>query len=438
MWFSVCACAPASYAQFLHERGPKSAGRDLDLLLKSEEITSRDPLIFDVDPAEKSRELKLQAQIRARLLHSSLPERLEWLMLDSERQFADRYPGSYRSISDLLTEAAGWVALWRRLDRSGRYRDRGQALSERIDFLLKAARNLRAEGRVVRDPELDSDDTKFEGAWVGGYEEPGTRRRVPVIYHPSAGFESASPVLPRGYDVSAQGFPKRVILSVNGVNTPLSVHFDHMRRLSDHYGAQVFGMHNSTRGLETDLLESTNQVFALSPIPMIHAEHATTRALADVLFAAVLRGEAFEVHASSQGALYVALAIERMKPRLGSALQKRLPEVMKVVTYGGASKRYPDGPAYTHFVNVHDPVPYYFGVSRLALSEAEFSKPWLRFEDSQGSDAFRFLEGIVGVGLSLLGALHPGDHSEIVALHWFPEKHWYEAHVVPGYLAHLR
>jgi len=72
--------------------------------------------------------------------------------------------------------------------------------------------------------------------------------------------------------------------------------------------------------------------------------------------------------AHSQGAIITSRALTDVKNRLmaedGMSRQdaERLMSNIKVETFGGASRRFPDGPQYVHYVNRNDGVPQAFGL----------------------------------------------------------------------------
>ena len=57
-------------------------------------------------------------------------------------------------------------------------------------------------------------------------------------------------------------------------------------------------------------------------------------------------------------------------------MQRTIPSMnrIRVVTYGGATRRYPDGPRYIHYLNRLDPIPWLFGVGALGAHPGQDAK----------------------------------------------------------------
>lgn len=179
------------------------------------------------------------------------------------------------------------------------------------------------------------------------------------LYPPGTPLELIEPVLP---DNGAAVIDR--VVQVNGIMTDLERHLGDMQALAN-TGASVIGIHNSTDGLGGDIREYFSDKMRIG-----QSQPVTT--LAELIYAAVSKGEELHLVGHSQGALMVSRALAIVHRRLcqeqwiDSESSSRAFEHLKIETYGGGAHEYIDGPQYVHVDNHLDPVPQLFGLGKLA------------------------------------------------------------------------
>lgn len=193
----------------------------------------------------------------------------------------------------------------------------------------------------------ESPDKRFDGQLVG------------------AGGETFAPGTPLG-DIPAvtpAGGPRNneTLIYVNGISTTVGGQANSLQAVADVTGSRVVGVHNATEGFGVDVLQSLGDKLDLGNNPAVDT-------LADTVYNELRAGRDVHLMAHSQGALITSRALQDVKNRLmledgvSQADAERMMNSIKVETFGGAARRYPDGPQYVHYVNRNDGVPQAFGL----------------------------------------------------------------------------
>jgi hypothetical protein len=164
------------------------------------------------------------------------------------------------------------------------------------------------------------------------------------------------------------GESKGLTVFVNGIGANPSGAAGEMQALANKSGNSVIGIYNATEGSIKDILQSAGDKFDIGKNP---ASDQLTKLIHDTLKS----GQPLHIAGYSQGGAIVDRAITDAKNQLmledgmskGDA--EKLLSKLTVETYAGAGSNFPDGPAYTHYVNRADIVPGLFGVG------APFSNP---------------------------------------------------------------
>jgi hypothetical protein len=148
------------------------------------------------------------------------------------------------------------------------------------------------------------------------------------------------------------------IYFVNGVAADVATHRAHLQSLAN-TGAEVVGIHDSTVNLASDVAQAARYKAYPDETPAVN----TTRQVIETHLA---EGKPLHLAGHSRGALVVARALEVTQMKLlethsPAEVAQRMSSIT-VETYGGASKEFPKGPRYYHFVNKVDAIPLSFGV----------------------------------------------------------------------------
>lgn len=176
-------------------------------------------------------------------------------------------------------------------------------------------------------------------------------------------------------------------LFVNGINTTLEEHMADVQQLGERIGQPLIGLHYGTSGeVKTDVRRALRE----RAVGMFGGRLATflksplIGTLAKQLQEALNRGEDPKIIAVSNGAFLVSQAIELLKRRLAKSNTEpeQVLQRVSLVTFGGASFTYPDGPKYTHHINTADPVPFVLGVADAGEVKASFDPTAEHFQDS--------------------------------------------------------
>lgn len=151
------------------------------------------------------------------------------------------------------------------------------------------------------------------------------------------------------------------LIYVNGIKTNVAGQANSLQAIADNTGSRVVGVHNATEGFGADVLQSLGDKLDIGNNPAVDT-------LADTVYNELRAGRDVHLMAHSQGALVTSRAMQDVKNRLmledgmtrGQA--EALLNNVRVETFGGAARRYPDGPQYVHYVNRNDGVPQAFGL----------------------------------------------------------------------------
>ena len=192
-----------------------------------------------------------------------------------------------------------------------------------------------------------SPDKQFDGQFVGANRQ---------TFSPNTPLSEIPAVIPRGGVRNDE-----TLIYVNGINTNVGGQANSLQAIADNSGSRVIGVHNSTEGFGTDVLQSLGDKLDIGNNPAVDT-------IADSVYNELKAGRGVHLMAHSQGAIITSRALQDVKNRLmledGMSRQsaERLMNNVKVETFGGASRRFPDGPQYVHYVNRNDGVPQAFGL----------------------------------------------------------------------------
>jgi hypothetical protein len=151
------------------------------------------------------------------------------------------------------------------------------------------------------------------------------------------------------------------LIYINGIRTNAAGQSGSLQAIADNTGSRVVGIHNATEGFGTDILQSLGDKLDIGNNPAVDT-------LADTVYGELRAGRDVHLLAHSQGALVTSRALQDVKNRLmlEDTMSRREAESLmgkiKVETFGGAARRYTDGPQYVHYVNRNDGVPQAFGL----------------------------------------------------------------------------
>lgn len=193
-------------------------------------------------------------------------------------------------------------------------------------------------------------DHKYDGHFVGADGK---------CYHPDTDWRDVPAVFPDN------GKPVwRSVVMVNGIMTDVALQSSDLQKMAN-TGCKVVGVHNATKGMMRDLAQCVGDKLDLKM-----ANNGATETVAQVIRTVLKHDEVepplFVGH--SQGALVLSNALSRAG--VDGSLKK-----LDVLTMGGASWSFPEGPKYKHFVNVFDAVPMGAGVGALSyFSSGEVSR----------------------------------------------------------------
>lgn len=153
----------------------------------------------------------------------------------------------------------------------------------------------------------------------------------------------------------------RTIVHVNGINTDVAGQQTSLQAIADQTGSRVIGIHNSTGGMVRDLGQSLGDKLDIG-------NNAAVDTLADTIYNELIAGREVDLMAHSQGAIISSRALTDVRNRLEleDGMSRQQAEALlgnvRAETFGGASRRFPDGPQYVHYVNRNDLVPMAFGL----------------------------------------------------------------------------
>ncbi|HEY0050732.1 MAG TPA: hypothetical protein VGB68_15670 [Pyrinomonadaceae bacterium] len=190
-------------------------------------------------------------------------------------------------------------------------------------------------------------DTNFDGHFVGANGQ---------TFSPDTALNDVPAVTPRGGVTNNE-----TLIYVNGIRTNVQGQLNSLQAIADQTGSRVVGVHNATQSSAADILQSLGDKLDIGSNPAVDT-------LADTVYNELRAGRDVHLLAHSQGAIITSRALQDVKNRLmaedGMSRRdaERLMSNIKVETFGGASRRFPDGPRYVHYVNRNDGVPQAFGL----------------------------------------------------------------------------
>lgn len=190
-------------------------------------------------------------------------------------------------------------------------------------------------------------DTDFDGHFVGAGGQ---------TFSPETRLSDVSAVTPRGGVTNNE-----TLIYVNGIRTNVQGQANSLQAIADQTGSRVIGVHNATQNSAVDILQSLGDKLDIGSNPAVDT-------LADTVYNELRAGRQVHLLAHSQGAIITSRALQDVKNRLmaedgmSRSEAERLMNNIKVETFGGASRRFPDGPQYVHYVNRNDGVPQAFGL----------------------------------------------------------------------------
>jgi hypothetical protein len=155
--------------------------------------------------------------------------------------------------------------------------------------------------------------------------------------------------------------PTETFLFVNGIGTTKDSQFHNLQQIADRTGGKVVGIHNSTEGMVTDLVQCVKDKLDKGRNPAVDS-------LADTVYSELKAGRSVHLMGHSQGGLITSRALKdvyrrlRIEDGLSKADTEKLLSKVNVETFGAAACTYPDGPNYVHYVNNKDLVPTLFGL----------------------------------------------------------------------------
>ena len=151
------------------------------------------------------------------------------------------------------------------------------------------------------------------------------------------------------------------LIYVNGIQTNVGGQAGSLQAIADNTGSRVIGVHNATGSLVGDIAQSLGDKLDIGNNPAVDT-------LADTVYNELRAGRDVHLLAHSQGAIITSRALQDVKNRLmlEDGMSRNNAEALmnniKVETFGGASRRFTDGPQYVHYVNRNDGVPQAFGL----------------------------------------------------------------------------
>jgi hypothetical protein len=195
--------------------------------------------------------------------------------------------------------------------------------------------------------EVAAPDKRFDGYFLGTGGQ---------TFAPATVLSEIPAVIPAGGTRNNE-----TLIYVNGIRTDIAGQANSLQAIADNSGSRVVGIHNATEGFGTDILQSLGDKLDIGRNPAVDT-------LADTLYNELRAGRGVHLLAHSQGALITSRALQDLKNRLmlEDGMSRReaenLMSSIKVETFGGAARRYTDGPQYVHYVNRNDGVPQALGL----------------------------------------------------------------------------
>jgi len=190
-------------------------------------------------------------------------------------------------------------------------------------------------------------DKQFDGHFVGANGQ---------TFAPDTPFGEIPAVTPYGGVRNNE-----TLIYVNGIQTNVGGQANSLQAIADNTGSRVIGVHNATGSFVGDIVQSLGDKLDIGNNPAVDT-------LADTVYNELRAGRDVHLMAHSQGAIITSRALQDVKNRLmledgmSRSQAEALMNNIKVETFGGASRRFTDGPQYVHYVNRNDGVPQEFGL----------------------------------------------------------------------------
>lgn len=196
-------------------------------------------------------------------------------------------------------------------------------------------------------PSENAPDTAFDGHFVGVNGQ---------TFSPNTPLRDVPAVTPRNGVTNNE-----TLIYVNGIRTDVGGQSNSLQAIADNTGSRVIGVHNATSSSVADIFQSLGDKLDIGNNPAVDT-------LADTVYNELRAGRDVHLLAHSQGAIITSRALQDVKNRLmledgmSRSQAENLLNNVKVETFGGASRRFPDGPQYVHYINRNDGVPQAFGL----------------------------------------------------------------------------
>jgi hypothetical protein len=126
-----------------------------------------------------------------------------------------------------------------------------------------------------------------------------------------------------------------------------------LQAIADKTVTRIVGIYHATEDFGPDILQNNGDRLDVGSNRAIDT-------LADTIYKELRAGHGVHLLAHSKGALVTSRALRDLKNRLmledemsrneADALMNHI----KIEIFGGAARRYPDGPRFVHYVNLHD------------------------------------------------------------------------------------
>ncbi len=153
--------------------------------------------------------------------------------------------------------------------------------------------------------------------------------------------------------------PKPLVMFVNGAMNSLTRQYQKLLRFAEETNSAYIGIYN-------------NEFFPRKKgWSQAHTHVSAEHTLTQLIHQQLKQNSEFYLLTGSKGTHIVVDALRRVKRNLAvmydsnEARTAQSMNLIHVITYGGASRHYPDGPKYTHYINRLDPIPWLFGVGAL-------------------------------------------------------------------------
>lgn len=173
------------------------------------------------------------------------------------------------------------------------------------------------------------------------------------------------------------GEAARDILYVNGINTTAGTHCQTLNQIAQQTCGRLVGIYNATEGMAADALQTGKDRLLVKAasmgkaIPSLDGRNPAVDTLTKTIEQELRDGKAPEIWAHSQGGAVTALALYQAKAERAIATGSENPLAgMIVKSLGAAAPKWPDGPAYEHYLHVNDATPTLFGLGHDAVDDA--------------------------------------------------------------------